>query len=117
MTHRNGYRLREWQMRAGTVELQILKLRRGSYFPSFLEPRRRSEQALFGGDPEAYVCGVSTRRVDQPVESLGLRASKSEVSRIYRVRHTCRTTCGQAAPAPPSCLRAAAAATMFPFWS
>ena len=46
MTHRNGYRAREWQTRAGTVELQIPKLRRGSYFPSFLEPRRRSEQAL-----------------------------------------------------------------------
>jgi putative transposase len=46
MTHRNGYRGREWQTRAGTVELQIPKLRRGSYFPSFLEPRRRSEQAL-----------------------------------------------------------------------
>ncbi len=46
MTHRNGYRAREWQTRAGTVELQIPKLRRGSYFPSFLEPRRRFEQAL-----------------------------------------------------------------------
>jgi transposase-like protein len=46
MTHRNGYRRREWQTRVGTVELQIPKLRRGSYFPIFLEPRRRSEQAL-----------------------------------------------------------------------
>ena len=82
MTHRNGYRAREWQTRAGTVELQIPKLRRGSYFPSFLEPRRRSEQALLGVIQQAYVCGVSTRRVDQLVESLGLRISKSEVSRI-----------------------------------
>src|SRR5215203_5252942 len=84
MTHRNGYRGREWQTRAGTVELQIPKLRRGSYFPSFLEPRRRSEQALLGVIQQAYVCGVSTRRVDQLVESLGLRVSKSEVSRVCR---------------------------------
>jgi transposase-like protein len=82
MTHRNGYRPREWQTRAGTVELQIPKIRRGSYFPSFLEPRRRSEQALLAVVQQAYVCGVSTRRVDQLVESLGLRISKSEVSRI-----------------------------------
>jgi putative transposase len=83
-THRNGYRGREWQTRAGTVELQIPKLRRGSYFPSFLEPRRCSEQALLSVVQQAYVCGVSTRRVDQLVESLGLRISKSEVSRICR---------------------------------
>src|SRR3954463_1889499 len=82
LTHRNGYRSREWQTRAGTVELQIPKLRRGSYFPSFLEPRRRSEQALLAVIQQAYVCGVSTRRVDQLVESLGLRVSRSEVSRI-----------------------------------
>jgi putative transposase len=81
-THRNGYRPREWHTRAGTVELQIPKLRRGSYFPSFLEPRRRSEQALLAVIQQCYVCGVSTRRVDQLVESLGLRVSKSEVSRI-----------------------------------
>ena len=81
-THRNGYRARDWQTRAGTVELQIPKLRRGSYFPSFLEPRRRSEQALLAVIQQCYVCGVSTRRVDQLVESLGLRVSKSEVSRI-----------------------------------
>jgi putative transposase len=84
MTHRNGYRPREWQTRAGTVELQIPKIRRGSYFPSFLEPRRRSEQALLSVVQQAYVCGVSTRRVDQLVESLGLRISKSEVSRVCR---------------------------------
>ena len=77
MTHRNGYRAREWQTRAGTLELQIPKLRRGSYFPSFLEPRRRSEQALLAVIQQCYVCGVSTRRVDQLVESLGLRVSKS----------------------------------------
>jgi transposase-like protein len=81
-THRNGYRQRRWDTRAGEIELQIPKLRRGSYFPSFLEPRRRSEQALLNVVQQAYVCGVSTRRVDQLVESLGLRISRSEVSRI-----------------------------------
>jgi putative transposase len=82
LTHRNGYRPRPWATRAGELELAIPKLRRGSYFPSFLEPRRRSEQALVSVVQEAYVAGVSTRKVDQVVESLGLRISKSEVSRI-----------------------------------
>jgi transposase-like protein len=82
LAHRNGYRSRAWQTRAGELELAIPKLRRGSYFPSFLEPRRRSEQALVSVVQEAYVAGVSTRKVDQVVESLGLRISKSEVSRI-----------------------------------
>jgi putative transposase len=82
LTHRNGYRPRPWHTRAGEIELAIPKLRRGSYFPSFLEPRRRSEQALVSVVQEAYVAGVSTRKVDQVVESLGLRISKSEVSRI-----------------------------------
>jgi mutator family transposase len=81
-THRNGYRPRRWDTRAGEVELQIPKIRQGSYFPSFLAPRRRSEQALLRVVQQAYVCGVSTRRVDQLVESLGSRISKSEVSRI-----------------------------------
>jgi transposase-like protein len=82
MTHRNGYRARRWDTRAGEIELQIPKMRQGSYFPSFLQPRKRSEQALVSVVQQAYVCGVSTRRVDQLVESLGLRISKSEVSRI-----------------------------------
>ena len=81
-THRNGYRSRRWDTRAGEIELQIPKLRQGSYFPSFLTPRKRSEQALVAVVQQAYVCGVSTRRVDQLVESLGLRISKSEVSRV-----------------------------------
>ena len=82
LTHRNGYRPRRWDTRAGELELAIPKIRRGSYFPSFLEPRKRSEQALVSVVQEAYVAGVSTRKVDQVVESLGLRISKSEVSRI-----------------------------------
>jgi len=82
LTHRNGYRSRRWDTRAGELELAIPKIRRGSYFPSFLEPRRRSEQALVAVVQQAYVCGVSTRKVDQLVESLGLRISRSEVSRV-----------------------------------
>jgi transposase-like protein len=82
LTHRNGYRPRRWDTRAGELELAIPKIRRGSYFPSFLEPRRRSEQALVSVIQQAYVCGVSTRKVDQLVESLGLRVSRSEVSRV-----------------------------------
>jgi transposase-like protein len=82
LTYRNGYRARSWSTRAGEIELAIPKIRRGSYFPSFLEPRKRSEQALVAVVQEAYVAGVSTRKVDQLVESLGLRISKSEVSRI-----------------------------------
>src|SRR5215210_4133019 len=81
-THRNGYRPRRWDTRAGELELQIPKLRQGSYFPSFLQPRKRSEQALVSVVQQAYVCGVSTRRVDQLVERLGLRISKSDVSRV-----------------------------------
>src|ERR671916_3127485 len=81
-THRNGYRSRRWDTRAGEIELQIPKLRQGSYFPSFLQPRKRSEQALVSVVQQAYVCGVSTRKVDQLVESLGLRISRSEVSRV-----------------------------------
>ena len=100
-THRNGYRSRRWDTRAGEVELQIPKLRRGSYFPSFLAPRKRSEQALVSVVQQAYVCGVSTRRVDQLVESLGLRISKSEVSRIT----ACSTS--RSRPSGPARLRAA----------
>ena len=82
-THRNGYRSRRWDTRAGEIELQIPKIRQGSYFPSFLQPRKRSEQALVSVVQQAYVCGVSTRRVDQLVESRsGCGSRKSEVSRI-----------------------------------
>src|SRR6476619_3638060 len=65
LTHRNGYRQRAWSTRAGEIELAIPKIRRGSYFPSFLEPRKRSEQALVAVIQEAYVAGVQTRKMDQ----------------------------------------------------
>jgi putative transposase len=82
-TQRNGYRPRRWDTRVGELELQIPKLRTGSYFPSFLEPRRRAEQALVAVVQEAYVNGVSTRKVDRLVEQLGLRGmSKDQVSRL-----------------------------------
>ena len=85
ITHRNGYRNREWDTRVGTMDLRIPKLREGSYFPSLLEPRRRSEKALLAVIQQAYVEGVSTRRVDDLVKSLGCDAiSKSQVSRICR---------------------------------
>ena len=83
VTHRNGYRERTWQTRAGEIELAIPRLRSGSYFPSFLEPRSRSEKALVAVVQEAYVNGVSTRKVDRLVTQLGLSGiSKSAVSRL-----------------------------------
>jgi len=84
-TQRNGYRQRRWDTRVGELELAIPKLRTGSYFPSFLEPRRRAEQALVAVVQEAYVNGISTRKVDRLVEQLGLRGmSKDQVSRLCR---------------------------------
>lgn len=80
---RNGYRDRELETRMGSLRLAIPKLRRGSYFPNFLEPRRRWEQAFVNVAAEAYVAGVSTRKVEALVETLGCRGmSKSEVSRL-----------------------------------
>src|SRR5918912_256056 len=82
-TQRNGYRARPWDTRVGTLELEIPKLRQGSYFPSWLEPRRRAEQALVAVIAEAYVQGVSTRKVEAVVQALGIGGiSKSEVSRL-----------------------------------
>ena len=81
--YRNGYRERPWDTRVGTIELQVPRVRDGSFFPSLLEPRRRAERALVSVVQEAYVQGISTRRVDDLVQALGMQGiSKSQVSRM-----------------------------------
>src|SRR5438270_4208888 len=81
--YRNGYRERPWDTRVGSIELQVPRVRDGSFFPSLVEPRRRAERALVAVVQEAYVQGVSTRRVDDLVQALGMQGiSKSQVSRL-----------------------------------
>lgn len=80
---RNGYRPRDWDTRVGTIELKVPRVRDGSFYPAMLDPRKRAERALVGVVQEAYVQGVSTRRVDDLVQALGMNGiSKSQVSRL-----------------------------------
>ena len=85
LNYRNGYRDRSFDTRLGPLSLRIPKLRQGSYFPPFLEPRRTTEKALVSVIQEAWIGGVSTRRVDELVQAMGLSGiSKSQVSKLCK---------------------------------
>ncbi len=104
VNRRNGYRHRDWDTRVGSIELAVPKLRKGSYFPSWLlEPRRRAEQALVQVVADCYLAGVSTRRVDKLVQQLGLDGiSKSQVSQLAKssTRPSTRGATALSTPAP-----------------
>ena len=83
VTHRNGYRERRWDTRLGTLQLQVPKVREGGYVPSFIEHRKRSEQALVSVIQEAVVQGVSTRKIEKVLEQLGIAGvSAGQVSQL-----------------------------------
>ena len=104
VNQRNGYRERTWETRGGAVALEIPKLRKGWYFPAFLEPRRASEKALTAVIQEAYVQGVSTRSVDDLVKAMGITGiSKSQVSRQCAEIDERVTSIGQSKAAGPTC--------------
>ena len=106
VNRRNGYRSRLWDTRAGAVDLQIPKLRKGSYFLEFLQPRRTAEKALVALIQEAYIQGVSTRSVDELVKSFGMTGiSKSQVSRLCEQICACHNVQPNEAPSisgPPT---------------